>query len=163
MWRQVWRQIPHNSLKIYWNNAWMPRNDHSELRICTMIYFHPRNTMLCHYVNTLTNFQGLWRQIWHQIPQFCPKIHLDNVWMSTNDHIWLKFTTVIYCKVRNRMVLQEFWYFWLFKGLRRHCDVKYNIRYHKMVHEIIQIILACQQIILFNYELAWLHIFTRRK
>ena len=138
MWRQVWRQIPHNSLKFYWNNAWMPRNDHSELKICTLMYCHPRNTMVSHYSNILTNSKGyVWRQIWRQIPQFCPKLYLNNAWMSTN---WAKIYDSYILSNTEQDGVAKILIFWLFKG--------YNVI---MTSNMMwYLILACQQIVLFT-------------
>ena len=65
--------------------------------------------------------------------------------MSTNDRTGLKFITAIYCKEHDGVA--RILIFFDSIGLQHHCDVKYDMRYHKLAHEFIQVILECQQII----------------
>ena len=51
--------------------------------------------------------------------------------------------------------------FWLFEGVRRYCDAKYDVRYHKIVQNVIQMMLECQQMIELSWKFVWIHIFTR--
>ena len=51
--------------------------------------------------------------------------------------------------------------FWLFEGVRRYCDAKYDVRYHKIVQNVIQMMLECQQMIELSWKFVWIHIFAR--
>ena len=51
--------------------------------------------------------------------------------------------------------------FWLFEGARRYFDAKYDVRYHKIVQNVIQMMLECQQMIELSWKFVWIHIFTR--
>ena len=35
--------------------------------------------------------------------------------------------------------------FWLWDGVRRYCDVKYDVRYHEIAKNVIQMMLECQK------------------
>ena len=48
--------------------------------------------------------------------------------------------------------------FWLFEGVRWHFDVKYDTRYHKLVQNVIQMMLECQQMIELSWKFVWIHI-----
>ena len=37
--------------------------------------------------------------------------------------------------------MSELWYLKIFEGVRRECDVKYDVRYHKIAQNVIQIVL----------------------
>ena len=45
------------------------------------------------------------------------------------------------------IVMSELWYLRIFEGVRRDCDVKYDVRYHKIAQNFIQIVLECQKMI----------------
>ena len=51
--------------------------------------------------------------------------------------------------------------FWLFEGVRRYFDAKYDVRYHEIVQNVIQMMLECQQMIELSWKFVWIHIFTR--
>ena len=53
--------------------------------------------------------------------------------------------------------------FWLFEGVRRYCDAKYDVRDHKLVQNVIQMMLECHQMIELSWKFVWvwIHIFTR--
>ena len=52
--------------------------------------------------------------------------------------------------------------FWLFEGVRWHCDVKYDVRYHEIAKNVIQMMLECQQMLELSWRLVWIPIITRR-
>ena len=51
--------------------------------------------------------------------------------------------------------------FWIFEGVRRYFDVIYDVRYHEIVQNVIQMILEYQQMIELSWKFVWIHIFTR--
>ena len=51
--------------------------------------------------------------------------------------------------------------FRIFGGLRRDCDVKYDVRYYKIAQKFIQMMLECQQMIELSWKFVRIHIFTR--
>ena len=115
--RQIWRQISWNSQKRH-SNVRMPTNDRIELKTCMDTYFHPRNAMVVSeylYFELMKAKTWLWRQIWRQISYGSPKFHsicIFTYFHPKNDGV---VTVMI---------------FRLFEGLKRHCALKYDVKYH---------------------------------
>ena len=60
-----------------------------------------------------------------------------------------------YFHPRNTMEMSELT-FW---RLRRDCDVKYDVRYHKIAQNFIQFMFQCQKMIWLSLKFIWVHIF----
>ena len=83
-----------------------------------------------------------------------PEILIRWLCWSQNAYRWVFFGMETDCDV-NIMT------FWLFEGVKRHCDVKYDARYHEIAKNVIQMMLECQQMIELSWKLVWIHIFTQ--
>ena len=105
----------------------------------------------------LTPFVTSWTQKWPKMVQKSPKtpeILIKWLCWSQNACRWvsLGWKTDFGVKIMT---------FWVFEEVRRYCDVKYDVRYHEIAKNVIQMMLECQQMIELSWKLVWVHIFTR--
>ena len=62
--------------------------------------------------------------------------------------------------MENRLWCQNFDILTFWKGMLTF-DVKYDVRYHELVQNVLQMMLECQQMIKLSWKFVWIHIFAR--
>ena len=128
---------------------------------CALVkYLGVRKPITMSEIQNLKSWPLLWRHGPQKRPKMVPKspktpeILIRWLCWSQNAYRWefLGWKTDWDVKIMT---------FWLFEGVRRYCDVKYDVRYHEIAKNVIQMMLECQQMIELSWKLVWIHIFTQ--